>query len=336
MEKTTFSFSVCCLLISLFSISLTAQDLHFTNYTTAPQTLNPAMIGDFQGTFKVGGIYRDQFSNFFSKGFKSQSLFAEANLKTGLKEHHWMSVGLALDNDKSGDLALGSTRISGTVAYHLSLDKKYKNVFSIGAQFSSITRNSDSSLARTEQSLTGMGVDPDIALLDTYDSRQMDFNAGLGFRSRLNKYALFKTGFGIYHFIASENDAANQTQDYFPLRFNAHASLRYDVNKTISLEPRLLLSKAATATDLALQVVSTYWMKDKGIDFGLGYRVGDAMEFIVGYHHKDWIITGAYDMTVSSASTYNQNFGGFEIGAYKIITKHPKPKVEYIQICPRL
>jgi len=318
------------------SVSLTSQDLHFTNYTTAPQTLNPAMIGDFEGTFKVGGIYRDQFSNFFSKGFKSQSLFGEANLKAGLKDHHWMTVGLAVDNDKSGDLALGSTRISGTVTYHLPLDKKYKNVFSLGVQASSITRNSDSSLARTEQSLTEMGIDPDVALLETYDSQQMDINAGMGFRSRLNKYALFKTGIGIYHFLASKNEVSHQTQDYIPLRINAHASLRYDLNKKFSLEPRLLYARAQTASELALQVVSTYWMKEKGIDFGLGYRFGDAMEFIVGYHHKDWIITGAYDMTVSSASTYNQNVGGFEIGAYKIITKYPEPKVEFIQICPRL
>ena len=41
-------------------------------------------------------------------------------------------------------------------------------------------------------------------------------------------------------------------------------------------------------------------------------------------------------MTVSTAREYNGGTGAFELGAYKIFTKHPKAKIDLIEICPRL
>jgi len=108
------------------------------------------------------------------------------------------------------------------------------------------------------------------------------------------------------------------------------------LNKKINLEPRIFYAKAGSASEFALQMVSTYRMAKSDFDLGIGYRFGDALEFILGYHLKDWHVFGAYDMTVSTASEYNSGVGGFELGVFKIITKHPKAKVEVKQICPRL
>lgn len=326
-------------LMLAFCSSIWAQDLHYTNYAAAPQILNPAKIGDFLGTFKVGAIYRDQFSSFFNQGFKSQGVFAEANLPIGFKAHHWVSFGLALDTDTSGDLSFGTTRVTGTGAYHLALDKKYKNIFSVGVQYGMITRRSDPTALRTNTTLTGATTDPDQQLLQLYDNSGADVNVGVKFESQLNKRTRFELGTGFYHFLASRTSNTSSgiaTGDLIPFRVNVHTSLDHQFNKKVSLEPRIVYSRADNATDLSLQFVTSYQFPKSEFDLGLGYRVGDALEFILGYHFNGWHAFGAYDMTVSSASEFNNNVGGFEIGVYKILVKHPKAKVETKQICPRL
>ncbi len=330
-----------CILLSAFGLSnYYAQDLHYTNYAVAPHVLNPAKIGDFLGTYKIGAIYRDQFSSFFNQGFKSQGLFGEVNLPVGLRDYHWLSLGFALDSDTSGDLSFGSTRMTGTAAYHLALDKKYTNVFTLGVQYGRVMRRSDPSNLRTNTTLTGGSMnDTDQQLLQLYDASANDVNVGIKFESQLNKQTRFEIGTGFYHFLASQNNTSPtgvNTGDLIPFRVNAHTSLNYRVNKKLSIEPRIIYATANKASDLALQFVSTYGFANSDFDLGLGYRLGDALEFILGYHIKDWHIFGAYDLTVSTAADYNNGVGGFEIGAYKILVQHPKAKVEVKQICPRL
>ena len=41
-------------------VSLHAQDLHNSLFYMNPLHMNPAFTGAFEGTFRLGGIYRDQ------------------------------------------------------------------------------------------------------------------------------------------------------------------------------------------------------------------------------------------------------------------------------------
>ena len=317
------------LILGLFILSKgVAQDLHFSNYAASPHNLSPAKVGDFYGSYKVGAIIRDQFSSFFNSGYRTQGVFAEMNLPYAFKPHHWTSVGVFFDNDSAGDLGLGSNRVGFNVSYHLALDDDYRQVLSAGFQYSNISRQFDPS---------GAQGDLDDVVLMRYMTSFSDINFGLSYKSRLNKKTIFEIGTGLYHMKVSTKDLATRgSEDLIPLRINAYTALSVRTSKTISITPRILYSNAREANNLAAQFIGTFWLKESEIDFGLGYRFGDAIQFLVGYHIKNWTITGAFDMTVSSASAYNDRTGAFELGAYTILSKHPKAKVELVEICPRL
>ena len=60
---------VCFLVLTLFScISMFGQDIRFSQFTNAPQNLNPAMIGFFEGSGRITANYRNQWD---ALGFKS-------------------------------------------------------------------------------------------------------------------------------------------------------------------------------------------------------------------------------------------------------------------------
>jgi len=75
----------------LFFGSTQAQDIHWTMFDMSPLTLNPAFTGAYEGTFRVGGIYRSQW-NSFTTGFETPSVYVDAPiLMIGKKS--WLAVG---------------------------------------------------------------------------------------------------------------------------------------------------------------------------------------------------------------------------------------------------
>ena len=68
---------------------------------------------------------------------------------------------------------------------------------------------------------------------------------------------------------------------------------------------------------------------------GLGYRAGDALQFLAGMYYKGWDVGIAYDLTVSTARRFTNGFGALEIGIKKILIKNTKPEVKPVILCPK-
>ena len=71
----------------LFSGSLMAQDVHFTQYFTSPLTLNPAMTGLVADDLRFSGNYRQQWASVSPNPYITGSMsFDIATLKGKLPE----------------------------------------------------------------------------------------------------------------------------------------------------------------------------------------------------------------------------------------------------------
>ena len=77
---------------------------------------------------------------------------------------------------------------------------------------------------------------------------------------------------------------------------------------------------------------------DRGIRLngGIGYRIGDALQFLVGMDIKDLRLGVSYDMNISSLSPASGYFGGFELGVAYYGKIFKKPKIKPVIVCPRL
>ncbi|MBK9681630.1 MAG: type IX secretion system membrane protein PorP/SprF [Saprospiraceae bacterium] len=61
-----------------------AQDIHFTMFDLSPLTLNPGLIGDFNGTFRVTGNYRIQWPTIAK--YQTPSIGIDAPLLKGFRK----------------------------------------------------------------------------------------------------------------------------------------------------------------------------------------------------------------------------------------------------------
>lgn len=327
-----------------------AQDIHWTMFDMSPLTLNPAFTGAYEGTFRVGGIYRDQWNAFGATGFKTPSFYVDANILP-IGKRSWLSVGGMIYNDEAGTGKLTTFSAMGSAALHLGLNKNATSVLTIGLQGGSVQRRLKVGDFRFQDEqpggeileaadsenypLLGGGNDPEKSFLD--------FAAGVKLSSKLNKTSDVTVGMTFRHLTTPEQAFINATpkdQKDLPLLFTIHGQFSTKLSDKFSLVPAFIYNKISTANEIGLQALVGYTLgekKDMTLFLGPGYRMvdNDAIEAILRFDYKQFRVGAAYDFNVSSLSTISNNKGGFEVAVSYIAKIFKQPTVKPVIFCPR-
>lgn len=316
-----------------------SQDLHFSDYNHAPSYLSPTQVGNYYGTMRIGVSYRDQSRAFISNPFQTQMLHFDSNVRLGFAKHHWTSFGLAVSNDITGDLGFKKSAALLSLTYHLALDKKYKKVFRIGVQYGMIQSAADATNAIFGDEISS-GESIDRSLIDGFSTSYQDINAGISFKNQLSKTSSIEIGISVYHiaqpsFLFEKGNVRNTINK----RFNLFGWYRKQVNKKFTVIPTLFLSKMGTAYNYNFQFRTERLLDkagEKNLQMGLGYRYADAIQILFGFKLSEWNFSMAYDLTISSQASYNNTFGGIEIGVQRFINIYKVPKVPKVILCKEI
>lgn len=329
------------------SNGLLAQDLHYTNYNLAKHYFNPAEAASFQGTIRVGGVYREQFSSFIHKPYSSSLLFLDSPISYGLNKNHWIGCGMIYYLDQAGDLALQNNGFIGALSYHIGFDSKFKDVLGFGFQLGSIGRTINPNNAQFEEHFVS-GTKRDLALITDYKGRYTDYSIGTKYRHKLSLYSNFNVGLAVFHITEPAiKFNGGKIDNVVHRRININASYGIDLSKAVSVIPAIYFSKYTNVTNTMLQFMMEYRTfkkveskrqiaKEKfNVQMGLGYRIQDALQFMFMGNYNNWQFGFSYDMTVSTAAIYNNYYGGFEIGINRIFNIQKKIKLPPKFYCPR-
>ena len=335
-RRTNFLLALC---ICISSIAL-SQDLHFTNYYYSPLYLSPAKTGAFAGTYRFGANVRDQFNSFIEKPYQSFMAHADMPIAFGLKPHHWIGVGINMYGDRAGDLAYSNTGAHLSLAYHYALDPNYKTVITLGIQYGMTQRKIDATNYISNETLSGNNNDPDKALIDNFNPSVSDINFGLSLKNWTSKTSYFDIGASMYHLTHADfRFSGSRIDNQVRRRINAYAEYYIQSTDQLALRPIIVYSKMWLFQNLFGQFNLEYRPNKKSattLKGGIGYRSGDAVQFLAGMIYKGWDIGIAYDFTVSSAADLTNRYGGIELGIRRIIIANKKPKVKPKELCPRL
>lgn len=348
----------CTILFLLLGLwgSIQAQDIHFTLYNMSPLTLNPALTGAYNGTVRIGGIYRDQATT-LPNGYTTPLIYVDAPiLNVGKKD--WIGVGGNIYNDQAGAGALTNTGAFLSGAFHKALNKKGTSLFSFGLQGGMVQRrldlnkmNADGFVLKFGDELVA-GATPGSSF-DRMNNRisdnisYFDLNAGVMLTAQVNKQTDLHIGMSLYHILKPnyaliKGNANSVNTDSstvkLPRKFQLHGQFNFDLNKKWTLSPGFLFHQIRSANEMQVQAMLGYTLsKEKNMvfKFGPGYRMGDAAQFLFGLDMKDLKVAASYDWTLSGMSDINDGVGGFEIAASYIIKIFKAPTVKPVIFCPR-
>jgi type IX secretion system PorP/SprF family membrane protein len=321
-----------------------------------PLHINPAFTGAYEGTYRIGGIYRDQYRSVVTRAYSTPAVYIDAPILM-IGKRHWIGVGALMFRDQAGDgkLQTNSFQFSGT--FHAAMDKKGKNVLTLGLQGGKVRRslkdgvnafifsdeNEDHQVNGTPYSST-VSMDDDVFDLNgDPDTSFTDINAGLLFKSKMSKTADFNIGFSVRHITTPmvtlrKKAIGNQPPD-LSMRLTAHAQVNAALTDKWSITPEIYYTNLTPASQFQIHGWAGYMLKpEKNIklNFGLGYRTSDAGQVLLGLDFKDIKAALSYDITLSDLSEANNRRGGFEIALYYIGKIYKKPAVKPAVLCPHL
>ncbi|MFN8323180.1 MAG: PorP/SprF family type IX secretion system membrane protein [Chitinophagales bacterium] len=319
----------------LTAFRLGAQDLHFSQYYTHASLLNPSLVGNYDGSYRIAAIYRDQWSSALGKSaFRTVGADVDFCMLEGYLRSDKLAIGVGFFNDRSGAAGLSILNASLSVAYHKGFGKYNEHRLSIGLQGAFIQKRVEDPLFGDQ--FLGHNATPANASNENFSRGfiQGDFNAGLYWRSNFKDKVKLGIGFGAYHLITpKQSTVTSQTtlekdkSSVLPRKFNADVNLEafFGKKKKVSISPEILIMYQEPFMEILPGLSATYYFNtgfrnNNSISAGIRYRyagvssgTSDAIIPMINAEFRNVRLGFAYDVNVSSLKASTTNRGAFEI-----------------------
>ncbi len=193
--KNGLKFIILNLLI-VFSAQLNAQDLHFSQYSFNPQSLNPALTGFQRGNLRMNAQYRNQW--FKVSSFATYAVAADANIIRENLDLDMLGVGLSFFQDIEEKNGFANTNIALSAAYNVKLTSKPLQYIGFGIQPSLVKKQVNLSDA-VYGTLFETGINTDPIGFNEFGGFKFDLNMGLSYYVYFDDKHSISTGFTMSH-----------------------------------------------------------------------------------------------------------------------------------------
>jgi type IX secretion system PorP/SprF family membrane protein len=317
----------------LGSLALFAQDRQFTQFYASPMTLNPALSGAFDGKYRVGGIYRDQWRGVLDQPYQTFAFGADLRLEpfAANVSKDRIGAGLLFFKDNVNTLDFSTTQIALSGAYHKALDLNSTQYLSLGLQMGLTQRNVNYENLTFQEQYNGEGKynQPRTEKLPDNNFGYNDMALGLNYSINPVPGSAYFVGLAMHHF-NSPNVAFFQGEDIpkIPLsaRYSVQLAAQYPINKdhTVFMSPRILASlqgphlTANIGTNFRFKTSKTY---------NMGFHVGswvrpvkdingfnlEAVVLMAGFEFNNILLGLSYDVNIPNLKNYKRTQNVFEI-----------------------
>jgi len=326
------------LLLSVFALTLIAQDLHYSQFYTSPLNLNPSMTGIFNGDTRVGVNLRSQWYTNNLARYRTGSLHADTKLYSKRHPGFW-SLGAIFNYDKAGDSKLGLVHFGGALAYTYPIN--YRNFLSGGVMFGLAQRRFRTDDLVWDSQWNGDVVDPSLPSGEAFDKLArsfVDFSAGLNYQWQQSYRKKFNLGVGMAH-INRPNQSFDAGTTNYPLerRMAYHAMFEWPLLSQFDILGHVLYQTQGPYKELVYGGYGKFLLNQKrGREFdillGLSVRHKDAIIPKIAAEWSMWYAGLSYDINISDFERATGKLGGPEFSLiYRIV--HVQP-IRDFKTCP--
>ncbi|MDB5199733.1 MAG: hypothetical protein JWO92_1696 [Chitinophagaceae bacterium] len=315
MRKIFVVINVICL-----SLGIKAQDPHFSQFFASPLTLNPALTGKFDGTFRAAGNYRNQWPA-FNNVYTTSTLSVDFSiLNRIIPENDTWGVGVIALTDKAGGGVLTNNYIGISTAYHKALNEDGFSQIGIGFQAMYGQKRLDNSSLYYEDMLTPFGftgVTQEVYNSNDLNINYFDVNAGLIYTVSTTDKNNFYFGASMYH-INRPKESFKGGNWNIAARTTISAGGYFPVSDVLTLHTSGIYQTQGKATEATFGgAISSALNNDENnptnVYGGLWMRVNDAVIPYLGLEFAGMRIGATYDINISGLKAGSQSRGGMEI-----------------------
>ena len=329
-----------------------AQDLHYNLLDMMPTWVNPGLTGAYEGTARIGGLFRDQsIARGTTQNYQTPGFYIDAPVVM-LGKKAWLGVGGTVINDAAGFARLTSLYANGSASYHriLTERREERTVLSIGLLGGVLRRSADLSSVdlilaeEQETSIGGGGLSAGGGLdrmtaMPTAGGFELGF--GVSLARQLDAERNFRLGASARHLVAPDYSLATG-DNRRPMSISLQGAYRQLLSSGYLIEPQTFVQTTGGGF-VAAQVqsmIGAYLGEDNRrlIKVGLGVRLPARFVYpMVGYEVGDLKLAAAFDISANALQARAEGFQrGIEIGAQYTFRIYKQPKVERVILCPQI
>ncbi len=332
-----YLFTTICLLAYL---SLQAQDPRFAQFYAAPDQLNPALTGVYEGQFRFIANYRDQWASVLNNvPFRTLSTHLDGKISIG--RHDYLSIGINGLRDIAGDSKYTQTSGSASLSYmkYLGGNSKRDYYLVAGAQAGLGQRSlnfgdlwfseqfDQENLSINTNLPSGESARPQS---DTYP----DFSAGLLWYMIMGDHSFYFGG-SMFHINTPNISLYEGILDRLHERYVGHLGGELSMNNNLSLLPAAAVYLQGPSTDINAGANFRYSSggEDLAMRIGGWIHLSNQQEQGIGLEAftvtamlemTSWMLGLSYDINVSDLTPASNARGAFEASFTYIIAEQSR------------
>lgn len=314
------------ILIAVLAMCLSgvkAQDMHFSQYMSAPLNVNPALTGFMNGNLRVAANYRNQW--FALNSFSTYAASVDANIGRSGMKYHMLGVGVSFYQDIEEKNGLSNTNVSLSTAFNIKLSNRPLQYIGVGIQPSFIRKQIDLGDA-IYGTLFETGTNFDPLGFSTYNQFAFDLNFGLSYFINAGDRHMLNFGFAMSHVTQPNFGIIGQDELY--RKYTGYMVTQLEANEwgTFWMMPSFFLTKQGPSVEF-IPGLSTRFefieaINEVSLTFGAAFRMvahtesklkfGDLIA-VAQFHIEQFAVGFSYDVTVAGAADATGRNGGPEV-----------------------
>lgn len=305
------------IMLAVCALQVSAQDVHFSQFFAAPLITNPANTGNFTGSFRIGGNYRDQWGS-VTIPYRTYDLYADAGISPGRSKNR-LGIGLLALGDVAGDGALSSQRGLVSLAYHLQLDRDAIYRLSVGLSGGLIQRQIRFNQLTFDNQWNGYYFD--MALPNGESGFNEDFtywDAGAGVLLTISplSYTRYFIGASVLH-LNEPNESFYNDDNKLSRRLQLQTGAYFPLSGKLNMQPMAYVSLQGAAYEVIGGSNFAYSLNEgdnpRSWLFGVWYRYYDAAWLLMGCTFGNLSTSVSYDLNFSDLTAASNAMGGLEL-----------------------
>ncbi len=335
-EKTCIGGIATVIAFLLGLQPMTAQDVHFSNFSYLPAHYNPAYTGLFDGTYRVVFAYRSQWQ---SVPVPYESALVSFDMALGVGKSSRVGLGLSMVKDAAGDANMRTNIFS----ISSKLEHPFSKRWTVGVGFSGsfFTRSANPENATWESQYNGDQFDPSLNSGESFAGINLSFASigggiALSYGSQSTRDKLL-FGLAAKHLnrphVSFYTDPSIRIPTWLNLNIwsSKQMSRKWDLTGMGKLSKQDAYREVQVGAGLRYHFTLTTHLPGVALA-SLSYRIKDAWIPMVGVEIGNWTAGVSFDFNTSPWKVASGGRGGPELFLHYIVTKVPPP--EDFKPCP--
>jgi type IX secretion system PorP/SprF family membrane protein len=317
-----------------------SQDIHFSQFWTTTQNINPALAGFFDGSGRVTINQRIQWSA-VTKPYNTTLASYDFPLAKRPYQQDLFGMGVTAYRDVAGDSHFGTTQLNLSFSYIKAINRRNNNFVSAGIQFGAAQRNiTYSELYFDEQFVNGR-YDPSFANSEQFPKSNFffaDVSAGGAWIFQPRYRRSYQVGLSVSHLNRPYQSIFDDKTTQMDMKTMLTFTTQQKANEDLDIYPMLMASFQGTYREIIIGGQTRY-IFDKNLSTyttfngGIYYRFGDAAYLMFGAEYQGYRFGISYDINTSKLHNASRYQGGWEISFNYIFKREKLRKIKEVP-CP--